>query len=48
MPGFKSEAQREKFKQFVKDGKVSQKEFDRLDKETPKSIPDRLHKKKGK
>lgn len=40
---FKSEAHREKFRELVKSGQVSQKTFDDMDKETPAQIPQRLH-----
>lgn len=41
---FKSEAQRRKFRELVKQGKISQKEFDRWERETPKNakLPERV------
>ena len=40
---FKSEAQRRKFGELVKDGKISQNEFDKWNKETgSKKLPDRI------
>lgn len=42
---FKSEAQRKKFGSLVKDGKISQKEFDRWNHETKGKLPDRVKKK---
>jgi hypothetical protein len=41
---FKSQAQRAKFAQLVKDGKMSQAQFDEWNSETPAKIPDRLGK----
>jgi len=39
---FKSEAQKRKFAQLVKDGKMSQKTYDKWDKETGKAkLPER-------
>lgn len=43
---FKSEAQRERARQQVKDGKIDQATFDKWDKGTPKRIPERIHPKK--
>ncbi len=43
---FKSEAQRAKFAQMVKDGKMKQSVFDEWQKETPKNIPKRVGPKK--
>lgn len=39
---FKSEAQRRKFAQMVKDGKMSQATFDEWNKETPDKIPEKV------
>lgn len=39
---FKSDAQRAKFAQLVKDGKMSQSTFDEWNKETPDKIPERI------
>lgn len=44
---FKSDAQRRKFAELVKDGKMSQSVFDEWNSGTPKNIPDRV-KPKGK
>lgn len=42
MPGFKSQAQREKWKQLVDDGKISQEQFDRRAEETDDdTLPER-------
>lgn len=46
MAGFKSGAQREHCKKLVKEGKMTQAQFDKYEKETPKEIPDRIHPKK--
>lgn len=43
---FKSQAQRAKFAEMVKQGKMSQKTFDEWNKETPAKIPKRLKPKK--
>lgn len=43
---FKSQAQKEKMEQFLKDGKISQKAFNDMAKDTPKDLPDRIHPKK--
>lgn len=43
---FKSEAQRERARQQVKEGKITQETFDKWDKGTPKRIPDRIRPKK--
>ena len=40
---FKSQAQRAKFAEMVKQGKMSQKTFDEWNSDTPKNIPDRIH-----
>lgn len=43
---FKSEAQRKKWIELVKQGKISQKEYDKWEKETgSKKLPDRVDKK---
>lgn len=50
MAGFKSRAQWERCEKLVKDGQMTQKEFDRYVSETgcPKhELPERLGKKKG-
>lgn len=39
---FKSEAQRAKFAQLVKEGKMSQTTFERWQSETPDKIPERI------
>lgn len=40
---FKSEAQRRKFGQLVKDGKMSQETFDKWNSETPKTkLPEKI------
>jgi len=39
---FKSEAQRRKFLELVKQGKMSQATFDEWNSETPKKIPGRV------
>ncbi len=43
---FKSEAQRERARRQVKEGKITQEQFDKWDKDTPKKIPKRIHPKK--
>lgn len=48
MAGFKSEAQREHCRKLVKEGKMTQEQFDKYEKETPEDIPERLHPKKKK
>ena len=46
---FKSEAQRRKFGEMVKQGKISQEEFDKWNEETPKgALPERVGKQDGK
>ena len=40
---FKSEAQRKKFAQLVKDGKMSQETYNRWESETPAKLPERLN-----
>jgi hypothetical protein len=45
---FKSEAQRRKFRQLVKEGKLSQATYDKWEAETPKGkLPDHANKKKA-
>jgi hypothetical protein len=44
---FKSEAQRRKFAELVKQGKMTQAKFDEWEKDTPKNIPERITPKKG-
>lgn len=44
--GFKSEAQRKKFQEMLRDGKITQAVFDGFDTDTGEKLPDRLHKKK--
>jgi hypothetical protein len=39
---FKSEAQKAKFAQMVKEGKMSQATFDEWNKETPSKLPERV------
>ncbi len=39
---FKSEAQREKFRRLVKEGKMSQATFDEWESKTPADIPKRV------
>jgi hypothetical protein len=41
MPGFKSEAQRKKWKQLVNEGRVSQDQYDAREEESPASLPER-------
>lgn len=42
MPGFKSQAQREKWRQLVDDGKITQEQFDRRAEETDDdALPER-------
>lgn len=45
---FRSEAQRKKFAEMVKEGKISQEVFDEWSGATPKNtkLPERLHEKK--
>lgn len=43
---FKSQAQRRKFGELVKQGKLSQAKFDEWNADTPEKLPERLHKKK--
>lgn len=46
---FKSEAQRRKFGEMVKQGKMKQEEFDKWAKDTPKGkLPERIGKKTSK
>lgn len=40
---FKSDSQRKKFGEMVKQGKISQQVFDEWNSETPANIPDRLN-----
>jgi len=42
---FKSEAQRKKFAQLVKEGKMSQAVFDEFELNSPKDLPDRAKRK---
>lgn len=42
---FRSEAQRRKFAEMVKQGKMTQAEFDKWNHQTPKKIPERVGKK---
>lgn len=42
MAPFKSEAQRRKFAELVKQGKLTQGQFNEWNKATPKDIPERL------
>ena len=44
---FKSEAQRRKFGELVKQGKMSQSTFNEWNSETPKHIPERVKPKKS-
>lgn len=46
MPPFKSEAQKAKFAEMLKQGKISQQKFDEWNRETPASLPKRLHPKR--
>lgn len=39
---FKSQAQRRKFAEMVKDGKISKETFGEWNSETPKKIPERI------
>lgn len=39
--GFRSKAQRTKWEQLVRDGRVTQAQFDRRDEESDDSLPDR-------
>lgn len=48
MHGFKSKAQREHCRKLVEEGKMTQEQFDKYEKLTPKKIPERLHPKKKK
>lgn len=43
---FKSEAQRRKFYALKEEGKMSQREINKWEKETPKDIPERVKAKK--
>jgi hypothetical protein len=46
---FRSEAQRRKFGELVKQGKIKQSEFDKWNSETPAKLPERVRPKpKGK
>ncbi len=45
---FKSEAQRERMKELVKQGKMSQAVYDTMEVGTAKEIPERIHPKKEK
>ena len=45
---FKSEAQRRKFHQLVKQGKMSQKTLDEWEKDSPKNLPERINPKREK
>lgn len=42
MAPFKSDAQRRKFGEMVKEGKMSQATFDEWNSKTPKKIPERI------
>lgn len=44
---FKSEAQRRKFGELVRQGKMTQVEFDRWQSETTGKLPERVGQKKG-
>ena len=39
---FKSEAQKRKFQQLVRDGKLSQEQYDEWDAKTPAKLPERV------
>ena len=41
MPGFKSEAQRKKWKQLVNEGRVSQAQYDAREEDSPDKLPSR-------
>jgi len=41
MMAFKSEAQREKFKTLVREGKISQQVFNEWESKSPKNLPER-------
>lgn len=43
---FKSIAQREKMKEFVKQGKITQAQYDEMAKETPDDLAERIHPKR--
>jgi len=43
---FKSQAQRRKLGQLVREGKFSQKQFDEFSRDTPKKLPKRVTPKK--
>ena len=45
---FKSEAQRRKFAELVKEGKITKEKFSEWNSETPKKIPERAPKKQTK
>lgn len=45
---FKSNAQRKKFGELVKQGKLSQKEFDKWNSETKGNLPERIGKPEAK
>ena len=40
--GFKSQAQRAKFQQMLKDGKITQGKYNEWEQNSPKNLPDRL------
>ncbi len=44
---FKSTAQKEKFKQLVKDGRMTESQFADWEKDTPQNLPDRLGRSKA-
>lgn len=44
MAPFKSESQRRRFAQMVKEGKMSQETFDEWNSDTPKHIPEKVEK----
>ena len=45
---FKSEAQKRKFAELVKQGKMSQKTYDEFNSDSPKRLPERVRKKRNK
>jgi len=46
MPPFKSEAQRRKFGQLLKEGKITKRQFDEFAQGSPEELPERVGQRK--
>lgn len=45
---FKSQAQKRRFEEMLREGKITQAKFDEWNEGTPEKLPDRLHAKREK